>query len=221
VSPCLRGESGLPSNEDKGNDDDHNLQITRSRPNRHTGSCHHLGADALALLRSSRPPLSFDSLYASRTGRASELTRTIDGPAIVIAGSGMCTGGRILGHLEELLPDPRTDVLLVGYQARGTLGRKLVTGADRVTVNGRNVPVRARVTSVPGLSAHAGQPELVAWLAAVPGPPERVLCVHGEPAASEALAATIRDRLRIDATVPAHGAAIALDRTPTTTRCAS
>jgi metallo-beta-lactamase family protein len=178
-------------------------------------------AEALALLRSGRPPLSFDSLYAAKTGKASELVRTIDGPAVVIAGSGMCTGGRILGHLEELLPDPKTDVLLVGYQARGTLGRQLLQGAQHVCVRGRDVSVRAQVTSVPGLSAHADQSELLAWLGAVPGPVRRVFVVHGEPSACDGLATAVRERLGIDAVVPAHGERHHLDGGPISTRKAS
>jgi metallo-beta-lactamase family protein len=178
-------------------------------------------AEALALLRNGKPPLSFDTLYSARTGRASELARTIDGPALVIAGSGMCTGGRVLGHLEDLLPDARTDVLLVGYQARGTLGRELLDGADRVIVRGRPVRVRAQVTSVPGLSAHADQSGLLAWLAAVPGPVRRVFVVHGEPAACEALAAATRERLGIEAVVPAHGERHCLDDGPAAARDAS
>jgi metallo-beta-lactamase family protein len=163
--------------------------------------------DALALLRTGKPPLSFDTLYGARTGRASELARSIDGPAIVIAGSGMCSGGRILGHLEDLLPDPRTDVLLVGYQARGTLGRELLEAngrADRVSIRGRSVSVRARVTSINGLSAHAGQSELLDWVAAVPGVRE-VFAVHGEPGACDALVGAVRERLRVDALVPREG----------------
>lgn len=165
--------------------------------------------EALELLRRGAAPLSFDSLYSARGRRSSEAARSIRGPAVIVAGSGMCTGGRILGHLEDLLPDPRTDVLFVGYQAQGTLGRRLLSGASEAVINGRTVPVRARITAVPGLSAHADRNELLAWLGAVPGA-RSVYVTHGEPRAANALAASVEQRLGIEAAVPDHGKQLAL-----------
>jgi len=159
--------------------------------------------ESLALRRSGANPLSFDGLYGARTGRGSELARTIEGPAIIIAGSGMCTGGRILAYLEELLPDERTDVLFVGFQAKGTLGRTLVNGARKVVLSGKTIPVRARVTTLPGLSAHADRRELLAWLAAVPGP-RSVFVSHGEPESCDSFADAVTQSLGIPATAPAE-----------------
>jgi metallo-beta-lactamase family protein len=161
-------------------------------------------AEAHALLRSGTPPLSFDTLYSARGGKGSEAARSIPGAAIIVAGSGMCTGGRILAHLEELLPDERTDVLFVGYQARGTLGRQLLDGASEVELEGRTIPVRARIHCVPGLSAHADKKELLAWLAAVPGGPKTYV-THGEPEASAELAGAAERDLGLRAVVPDEG----------------
>lgn len=169
-------------------------------------------SEAAALLRSGDKPLSFDALYGARSSKASELAKTIDGPAVIIAGSGMCTGGRILGHLAELLPDPRTDVLFVGFQARGTLGRELVDGAISVVVDGRSVPVRATTTVVSGLSAHAGRSELLAWLARVPGPAARVVVGHGEPSACDSLVAAIGSSLGLSAVAPREGEVVPLEQ---------
>jgi len=162
-------------------------------------------AEAAALLRGGDGPLSFGELYGARGRQASERVRDITGPAIVIAGSGMCTGGRILGYLEEFLPDARTDVLFVGYQARGTMGRRLLEGADAVTIEGRSVNVRARVTELGGFSAHADRDGLLAWLRKVPGPPRGVFVGHGEPSAAAAFAERVGAELEITATVAEEG----------------
>ena len=160
-------------------------------------------AQSLALRRAGAGPFSFDGLYGARTPRASELARTIEGPAIIIAGSGMCAGGRILAYLEELLPDERTDVLFVGFQAKGTLGRTLVNGARKVVLSGKTIPVRARMTTLPGLSGHADRRELLAWLAGVPGV-RSVFVGHGEPEACDSLADAITRSLGIPAVAPAE-----------------
>ena len=161
-------------------------------------------AEAHALLRSGTPPLSFDTLYAARGGKGSEAARSIPGGAIIVAGSGMCTGGRILRHLEELLPDERTDVLFVGYQARGTLGRQLLDGVTEVVLEGQTIPVRARIHCVPGLSAHADKKELLAWLGAVPGV-GTVYVTHGEAEAAAELASSAERDLGLRARVPEEG----------------
>jgi metallo-beta-lactamase family protein len=104
----------------------------------------------------------------------------------VIAASGMVTGGRILGHLEQHLPSPATTVLLVGYQAEQTRGRRLLEGARELKLRGIVVPVRAHVAQMAGFSAHADWEEEERWLARAPSPPKRVFLVHGEPPALEA-----------------------------------
>lgn len=115
-------------------------------------------------------------------------------PAIVLAGSGMLTGGRIKHHLVARLPDPKNTVILVGYQAAGTLGRFLKEGATEVKLFGAYVPVKARVTEVSTLSAHADQYEILDWIGAFKKTPKQIFIVHGEPHAAEGLRVRIADR---------------------------
>lgn len=117
------------------------------------------------------------------------------GPMVVIAGSGMATGGRVLHHLARRLPDPRTTVLLPGFQAQGTRGRQLEEGARTLHVHGRDVPVNAQVYRLEGLSAHGDQRELLRWLSGFQRPPAACYVVHGEPAASDALTKLIETEL--------------------------
>jgi metallo-beta-lactamase family protein len=146
-------------------------------------------------------PFSFKELYSARTGKSSAAIRDLDGPAVIIAGSGMCTGGRIMGHLRDLLPDPKTDVFLVGYQAQGTLGRRMLDGAKEVGIDGETVDVNAKITSLAGFSAHADRNGLLFWLSKVPGAKSVFVC-HGEEAQSEAFAATAKEQLSVSTHVP-------------------
>lgn len=126
-------------------------------------------------------------------------------PCIIISASGMATGGRVVHHLREQLPDPRNTVVLTGYQAVGTRGRQLADGASAVKMHGRYVPVRAEVVPFTTLSVHADADEVVGWLSRMPKPPETAYVVHGEQHASEALAARIRDQLGWLVVVPRLG----------------
>ena len=123
----------------------------------------------------------------SPTGEDSKKLNGLEGPGIVIAGSGMATGGRILHHLRHRLPDERTTVLFVGYQAAGTRGRQLRDGAAKLRIFGEDVPVRATIMSTDALSAHADQAEIIRWLRGFSRPPGMTYCVHGEPSAAAAL----------------------------------
>jgi metallo-beta-lactamase family protein len=113
----------------------------------------------------------------------------------------MATGGRILHHLKQRLPDRSTTVLLPGFQAAGTRGRSLQEGASHLRIHGADVPVNARIETIDGFSAHADRAEILAWLRGFERPPRQTWVVHGEPAAAEALAATLRDELRWKADV--------------------
>lgn len=127
-----------------------------------------------------------------------------DGPAIVIAGSGMMTGGRVLHHVEHRLGDANSTILLTGFQAEGTRGRLLQDGAVELKLHGRWIAARAKVETLEGLSAHADQAELLAWLEGFRRPPRRTFIVHGEPASSAALARAIAERLGWKCEVPAQ-----------------
>ena len=112
-------------------------------------------------------------------------------PSIVISSAGMATGGRVLHHLADGLPDQRNTVLFVGFQAEGTRGRQLVDGATEVKIHGRSIPVSATVVRLDGMSAHADQAEILRWLTGFKTPPKTTYLVHGELASMEALKTAI------------------------------
>lgn len=116
-------------------------------------------------------------------------------PAVVISSSGMATGGRVLHHLKDALPDPRNTVLLVGFQAVGTRGRQLLDGFKSVKIHGQDIPVRAHIDRVESMSAHADSGEILRWLGGFKAPPKRTFLVHGEPQAMDALGASITAKL--------------------------
>lgn len=124
--------------------------------------------------------------------RDSKGLNNLTGPAIIISASGMCTGGRIVHHLFHRLPRPQDTLLLIGYQAEGTRGRRLQNGETEIKMFGELVPVRCHVEHLEGLSAHADRTELLRWLGNFGQPPKRTFIVHGEPAPAEALAQTLR-----------------------------
>ena len=156
-------------------------------------------------------PFRYGDLHLARTPDESKAINDVPGPLVVIAASGMATGGRVLHHLRRRLPDPRTTVLLVGYQAQGTRGRLLQEGARTVRIFGDDVPVRGRVQVIHGLSAHADADGLVAWLRTVSPAPRRVFVVHGEPPAAATLAGRVRRELGWDVAVPAYRDRVSLE----------
>jgi metallo-beta-lactamase family protein len=145
-----------------------------------------------------------------RDPRESRALCEAPGPFIVISASGMATGGRVLHHLVERLPDSRNCVLLVGYQVRGTRGHRLLSGERAVKMLGHYVPVRAEVRDLSAFSVHADANELVAWLASAPSPPRVTFAVHGEREAAAALAARVDRELGWPAVVPDHGEVVRL-----------
>ena len=140
-------------------------------------------------------PISSRHMVIDRTPEQSKAVNDVKGPIIIISASGMATGGRVLHHLKQRLPDPETTVLLVGYQAEGTRGRSLQDGAKELKMLGEIVPVRASVKVLDGFSAHADQDEILRWLGTFKKPPRMTYVVHGEPAAASTLAEVIRGRL--------------------------
>lgn len=122
---------------------------------------------------------------------------TIDDPRpkIVIAGSGMVTGGRVLTYLKQLIDKVNTTVLLVGYQAEGTRGRRLLDGANELKLFGKYYKVKAEIAHLESLSAHADQSELMHWLKGIKNVPEKVFLVHGEPTVLDAFRSKIANEL--------------------------
>jgi metallo-beta-lactamase family protein len=154
-----------------------------------------------------RPVLA--NVIASESSEDSQRINAITSGAIVIAGSGMCSGGRILHHLKHNLWRPECHVIMIGFQAEGTLGRRLVDGAERVRLWQETIKVAAKIHTVGGLSAHADQAGLLKWYGAFRNRPP-VCLVHGESGAQQTLAAALRSTYGVEARIPARGEVIEL-----------
>lgn len=126
------------------------------------------------------------------------------GPAIIVSPAGMATGGRVLHHLARYLPDPASSIVLVGYQAAGTRGRRIQEGEKEIKIHGEMIPVRARVESIGGLSAHADSAEILKWLSGFKRPPRTTFMIHGEPDSAEALRDKITRELGWNVVIPAY-----------------
>ncbi len=161
--------------------------------------------EALRLTATGDDLFDFAGLTVCHTRDQSKEINASPRPKVIIAGSGMMNGGRILHHLVRYLSDPRSTVLIIGYQAEGTLGRQLYRGDKRVDVLGERVDVRARITSIGAYSAHADQEKLVRWVREAAHPPGRVFCTHGEEGASAALATRLSADAGVRADVPRLG----------------
>ncbi|MEZ4717573.1 MAG: MBL fold metallo-hydrolase [Caldilineaceae bacterium] len=158
--------------------------------------------EATALLRNGRLQQDLETVRVAKSVEQSKLINEADGPCMVVASSGMCTGGRILHHLRHNLDRPDTAVLIVGYQAAGTLGRQLVDGADHVRIHGHDIDVNATIHTLGGFSAHAGRRELLNWLEPLAATGPRVVLTHGEDRGRNALAREIRRRYGLSPTLP-------------------
>jgi metallo-beta-lactamase family protein len=176
-----------------------------------TDALRHYSARVSELDADMRPAQKGISMFATTHFQAvasvqqsKELTAS-SRPAVVISASGMATGGRVLHHMAAALPDARNTILFVGFQAAGTRGRALIEGAREVRIHGHDIPVRAAIVKLNGMSAHADRGEILRWLGAAPSRPGRLCLVHGEPAPMDALKALVADRLGWEAYTPAHG----------------
>jgi len=159
-------------------------------------------ADMTRFLKEKPLRADLKTLEICESARDSKKIAEQRGAYLVMAGSGMCTGGRIVHHLRENLSKPETHVVFVGYQGRGSLGRKLVDGAKSVWIQGAEVDVRARIHTLGGFSAHAGQTDLLAWFDAIGRRKPRVVLTHGETMQREALAKKIREKYRLESALP-------------------
>jgi metallo-beta-lactamase family protein len=156
-------------------------------------------------------PLEGPSVHLVRDRVESKGLNERGGPMVIVSASGMLSGGRILHHLKRRLPDPETTLLFVGFQATGTLGRRILEGAREVRIHGELVRVRAEVREISALSAHADQRGLIEWVGALASPPRAVHLVHGEPPAREALAAALRTKYGWTVSLPQEGEAVELE----------
>lgn len=140
-------------------------------------------------------PFGFRMMHYTRTAQESKALNFLKSPAVIISASGMAEAGRILHHLKNNIEDPRNTILITGFQAPETLGRRIVDGNKRVKIFGEDYDVRARVVSLTGLSGHADRSELISWAGHLRQPPRHTFLVHGEPEAAFALADHLRTQL--------------------------
>jgi metallo-beta-lactamase family protein len=160
--------------------------------------------EMLAFLQRGESPFDLPNLKMTRTTGESKAINHIKGTAIIIAGSGMCTGGRIKHHLVHNISRPESTILFVGYQAVGTLGRQIVEGAQEVRILGQMRPVRARIAQISGFSAHADRDELFRWISGIKEPPKHVFVVHGEPDSARSFADFLTEKTGWEVSIPAY-----------------
>ncbi len=148
-------------------------------------------AEMRELFRNGRDPFRVPDLRLTRQAAESMAINRITGGAVIMAGSGMCTGGRVRHRLRRHLGRPQSSVIFVGYAAEGTLARHIVDGAQTVSIYGKKIPVRARIHTIGGFSAHADQAKLLAWYDQAA--PARTFLVHGDPKAKKHFARLLKD----------------------------
>jgi metallo-beta-lactamase family protein len=155
-------------------------------------------------IRRKKSPFDFPGLQMAGTSTESKAINHIKGTVMIIAGSGMCTGGRIKHHLVNNITKPENTIMFVGYQAVDTLGRRIVDGDQEVRILGQEYPVNARVALIHGFSAHADKVELFEWLSGLKKPPKRVFIVHGESDSATKFGDYLREKTGWPVTVPAY-----------------
>jgi metallo-beta-lactamase family protein len=161
--------------------------------------------EAAVFLANHGDPFGFKLLTYVRDVEQSKTLNDLRGPFMIVSASGMCEGGRVLHHLKNNVGDPRNTILLTGYQAEYTLGKKIEEQWDEVPIFGEPMPLRAEVQKLDALSGHADREELLAWMQPIAAGLKKVFLVHGEPEQQSALAAAIRERYHIEAIAPQRG----------------
>ena len=163
------------------------------------------------LVSLNRSPFDLPGLKMTRTVDDSKAINYVKGTTMIIAGSGMCTGGRIKHHLVTNILRPESTILFVGYQAVGTLGRQIVDGAEKVRILGQYYPIHARIIQIQGFSAHADRDELFRWLFGLRRAPKHVFVTHGEPETAKSFSNFLREKMGWDTSVPEYRAEVLLD----------
>jgi metallo-beta-lactamase family protein len=161
--------------------------------------------EALAMHKSGELRDKLDTVEFCPSAQDSRSLNDVKGPCLIMAGAGMCTGGRILHHFRHNLARPATQVLFVGYQGHGSLGRMIVDGKTSVTIFGERIPVRASVHTFGGLSGHAGQSDLARWLGCIAASRPRVFLTHGEERGRKPLGKLIKERFKLRVDYPGLG----------------
>ncbi|MDD3603848.1 MAG: MBL fold metallo-hydrolase, partial [Kiritimatiellae bacterium] len=158
--------------------------------------------ETIELMRQGKHPCDFPGLKLTQSADQSKAINSIRGSAIIIAGSGMCTGGRVKHHLKNNITRDECTVLFIGYQAVGTLGRIILDGAKEVRIHGETFPVRAQILKIGGFSGHADRNELLKWVSSLKEKPQRIFVTHGEPESAAAFADLLREKMKTEVTVP-------------------
>ena len=161
--------------------------------------------DVKQAIESGDNPLEFDGLKFTRTAEESKALNEIGEPSIIISASGMCDVGRIKHHLKHNLWNSNNTILFVGYQAPGTLGRKIVEGAKKVKIFGEEIAVNARIEYIEGYSGHADQEWLLNFIYSFIEKPKQIILVHGEEESQKEFKAKIAEETRIPVTIPKYG----------------
>lgn len=162
-------------------------------------------------IKNHESPFEFANLNIVQSTEESKSLNALNGPFIIIAGSGMCTGGRVKHHLVNNISDPKNTVIFVGYQSAGTLGRRIVDGEKQVRILGAEYDVKADIVRIHGFSAHADKEELLGWLRKLKLCPRHVFVVHGELNSATAFGKYLSEQLGCKTTVPEYGQTITLD----------
>ncbi len=170
-----------------------------------------LDDETRSLIAADEPPLHFPGLQLTRSAQESKAINHVKGPCIIMAPAGMCNAGRIKHHLKANIGRPESTILFVGFQANGTLGRRLVSGDKDVRIHGREYRVKAQIEQVFGLSGHADRQGLIRWLDHFEAPPRKVFLTHGEEDAAMAFQSVIEQRFVFDVSVPQYGKILELD----------
>ena len=160
--------------------------------------------ETLEMRRSGELAANLRTAHVCQRAKDSKRLSKQAGPWLVMAGSGMCTGGRIMGHLQNHLPDPTTLLLMVGYQAKGSVGRTILEGAKTVRVAGKVVDVKARVHMLGGLSGHADQTDLLRWVGSIAPSKPRVVLAHGEDGPRQTMQTLIKQQFGLDSEMPGY-----------------
>lgn len=161
--------------------------------------------DYASVLSKQQHPLRTHSMITASSRADSKNLNSAQGVRVIISASGMMTGGRVLHHALRLVPDREATIVFVGYQAAGTLGRRIQDGEREVKVMGQWLPVRCRIARIGGFSAHADWSEILRWLEGMPAAPRRTFLTHGEPHAATAMGAHIKERFGWTVEVPIYG----------------
>jgi metallo-beta-lactamase family protein len=168
--------------------------------------------EAIERIAEGHHPCDFSGLEMTHTVEESKAVNHRKGTSIIIAGSGMRTGGRIKHHIFNNIERPESVILFVGYQAKGTLGRSLLEGMDRVRLFGEECEVLARIEKVNGMSAHADRRELLRWLQSMKTAPKKVFVIHGEEKSTEEFAEYVHDRMGVETHVAHYQEEVELGR---------